>query len=138
MLLDFAATIKNVRGEPMLRQDRLALITNLLSAADGDTPVKVVLARINAMTGDAKPLSLGSVACDALCANVPGEELSAKDKVLRFELARIVVKEVPYDVKESDVETLKKAIAKAWGVEVVGSVFEIIAGAANPNAMPAA
>jgi len=138
MLLDFAATIKNVRGEPMLRQDRLALITNLLNAADGDTPVKIELARLNAMAGDANPLTLGAVACDALCANVPGEELSAKDKVLRFELARIVVKEAPYDMKESDVETLKKAIAKAWGVEVVGSAFEIIAGAAKPDVIVAA
>lgn len=74
-----------------------------------------------------KPVTLGSVSCQALLATYQDEkEISGKEKVERFTLAALCSNETEADVSVEDVALLKKLIGKAYGPLVVGRAYEII------------
>lgn len=76
------------------------------------------------------PLTLGSIACNALLTVHQDEALlPAEEKVKRFRMAQAAVKGGEQDCAVEDVASLKKLIGKLYGPLVVGRVFEIIEGA---------
>lgn len=78
---------------------------------------------------DGKPLTLGSIACQAILMNYPDEQnLEGKEKVRRFTLAMQMVSEGESDMGIEDLALVKKLIAKAYGPLVVGRAYEIIDG----------
>ena len=95
MKINFAAPIKDIKGEPIVENE--------------------------------KPVTLGSVSCQALLATYPDEQnLSGKEKVERFTLAACCSNESEADISVEDVALLKKLIGKAYGPLVVGRAYEII------------
>jgi len=75
-------------------------------------------------------VTLASVACTALMAAFPDEQnLDAKAKITRFNLAMLVVDGGVCEVKTEELAELKKVLGRAFGPLVVGRAFEIIESA---------
>jgi hypothetical protein len=79
--------------------------------------------------GGDKPLTLAEVACTALLAAIPDDQmLSMEDKVKMFRLAQLAAKGGEQDIKTEDATLLKNRVGKCYGALIVGRVYDLIEG----------
>lgn len=71
-------------------------------------------------------LTLGSVICNALLVNFPGENLTGEDKVRRFRLAEMAYDGGEQEVADPIIKEIKDAVGKAYGTLIVGRVYKML------------
>lgn len=101
MIIDFGATIHNIKGEPM---------------EDETGPVTLGRITTNALLADYPDEH------DQRGAST----LNGEQKAKRFKLALLATTEAPADVSVEDMAEIKKLVPKAYGPLVVGRVFDIL------------
>lgn len=81
------------------------------------------------------PVTLKSIACNALMAMDPQAKMTGEEKVKRYDLATRVVKaESPETLEAEDIVLLKKVIGDGFGPIIVGQAFKMLeAGEANED-----
>lgn len=101
MLIDFQKEIKNIHG---------------VTVKESDAP-------------DAKPVTLGFVAIEALLIDDPQARVSGSDKMKRYRLAQEISKlKEALDITVEDVALIKDLIGKKFSANIVGPAYDLIDG----------
>ncbi len=87
---------------------------------------------INVITGEPltdenkKELTLQSVTCNALFANIEDDKADGEEKLKRWELATRIIKNQKLELTVEEVTKIKEMIGKAYTAIVVGPAFQLL------------
>lgn len=102
MKINFSAVLRNLDGEPLMRQSQMA-------------------------DAQAQPMTLANAACDALI--IPdSQQQSGDEKAAQFALAMKIVKGGEVEITPEQATLIKKRIGAAFGPLVVGRAYELLNG----------
>jgi len=88
----------------------------------------------NEVKDGAKPVTLATVACNALIGVMPGDDkLSAKDKMALYRLAVSATDGGEQHLDVEQIVILKDRIANAYNALIVGRCFDILEQAGDPK-----